>query len=191
MVLSDWIAIISITIAFVALIYSIFTNTKKYELTYQYYNDILQWHNDVVETLIFLRTSSFNDTNRKNSLSKLSMLIEQGRFYFPNVNKKDGFGKNKPQAYQGYRNVILDFLIYSYKLFLRNDYEKYSEHAIELQRLFTSYVFQYLNPKHRRKQVKGKTYIKNDDELTIDDFLKKSPKYIYKLYSIKIDSDVQ
>lgn len=144
--LSDWISIISIIVAIGALAYSILSNTKKYELTYQYYNDILQWHNETVEVLIYLRLSEPDSESRTTNLTKLSKLIEQGRFYFPNVNKGDCFGNNKPFAYQGYRNVILDFLVYSYQLFIRSDYMHYVKHAEQLQRLFTSYVFQYLEP---------------------------------------------
>lgn len=178
---SDWISIISICVALGTFIYSILSNTKKYELTYQYYSDILQWHNKTVEILICLRLSKMNDESKKNALSKLSTFIEQGRFYFPNVNKKDGFGDQKPFAYQGYRNIVLDFLVYSYQLFLRSDYMKYAKHAEQLQRLFTSYVFQYLEPHKRRKQIISKTFIKTDKEFTIDDFLRESPDYMFEL----------
>lgn len=182
--LSDWISIFSILVAIGALIYSILSNTKKYELTYQYYNDILQWHNQVIEVLIYLKLSNNDCETRILNLTKLSTLIEQGRFYFPNLNKGDHFGNNKPFAYQGYRNVILDFLVFSYQIFIRSDYNLYIKHAEQLQRLFTSYVFQHLEPNKRRKQISSKTFIKKDKEFTIDDFLRKSPEYIYKLYPL-------
>lgn len=180
--LSDWISIISILIAILAFVYSIFSNTKKYELTYQYYNDILFWHNQVVEVLISLRLNVFNEENKNLYMTKLSTYIEQGRFYFPNVNKNDGYGNSKLFAYQGYRNVILDFLVYSYQLYSKKDYKKYGEHAEHLQRLFTSYVFQYLEPRKRRKQVNKITFIKEVKEFTLDDFLLQSPDAIYKFY---------
>lgn len=189
MELSDWISIISIIIALGALAYSIFSNTKKYELTYQYYNDILKWHNEVVEVLIFLRLSTFTDEQKLNYLSKLSALIENGRFYFPNVDKGDDFGKTKPTAYQGYRNVILDFLVYEYQLFERNDYKRYIKHAENLQRLFTSYVFQYLEPKRQRKLVGRNTAINESKDFTIEEFLKQSPEFIYSFYPIDSNED--
>ena len=37
MTLSDWISGISLVVAFAALLYTVISNTKKYELTYQYY----------------------------------------------------------------------------------------------------------------------------------------------------------
>lgn len=53
--ISDWVSVISIIIAIIALIYSFISNTKKYELTYQYYSDILTWYNQVIDSLITLR----------------------------------------------------------------------------------------------------------------------------------------
>lgn len=114
--------------------YSIQNNTKKYELTYQYYNNILQWHNEAVEVFIYLRLNKPDGENKMIHLTKLSILIKQGGF-FPNVNKGDSFGNTKLFDYQRYRNVILDFLVYSYQLFLRSDYTRYIKHTEQLKRL--------------------------------------------------------
>lgn len=180
--LSDYISIISILIAACALVYSIISNTKKYELTYQYYNDVLQWHNNIVEILIYLQLNNIDNNLKMEKLSKLSSLIEQGRFYFPNIDRGDGFGKEKPSAYQGYRNVVLDTLVYLYQIFLKDNYTKYKEHIKRLQRLFTSIVFDYLEPSKQGKQVSKKTLLKNNKEITLEDLLKQSPDYIYDLY---------
>ncbi len=180
---SDWIAGISLAVAFVALIYTIISNTKKYELTYQYYQDVVAWHSDVIKVITQLKAT--NVENEKNTyLAELSALIETGRFYFPNIDLHDGFGANKPLAYRGYRNVVLDFLVYEYQLFEREDSNKYVEHAESLQRLFTSYVFQYLNPKKLQKKIKHNTSIQMKNSITINEFLKQSPESIYTLYPI-------
>lgn len=183
MIPSDWIAGISLAVAFVALIYTIISNTKKYELTYQYYQDVVAWHSDVIKVITQLKAT--NVENEKNTyLAELSALIETGRFYFPNIDLHDGFGANKPLAYRGYRNVVLDFLVYEYQLFEREDSNKYVEHAESLQRLFTSYVFQYLNPKKLQKKIKHNTSIQMKNSITINEFLKQSPESIYTLYPI-------
>ncbi len=180
---SDWIAGISLAVAFVALIYTIISNTKKYELTYQYYQDVVAWHSDVIKVITQLKAT--NVENEKNTyLAELSALIETGRFYFPNIDLHDGFGANKPLAYRGYRNVVLDFLVYEYQLFEREDSNKYVEHAESPQRLFTSYVFQYLNPKKLQKKIKHNTSIQMKNSITINEFLKQSPESIYTLYPI-------
>lgn len=149
-----------------------------------YFNDVLIWHNRVVEVLTSLRLNGTDNELKKQMLSKLSSLIESGRFYFPNIDRKDGFGKQKPIAYQGYRNVILDFLVYEYQLFEKDDYAKYLKHAESLQRLFTSYVFQYLEPSKQKKKIHKNTNIKVHTEFTINEFLSKSPESIYSLYPI-------
>lgn len=180
---SDWIAGISLAVAFVALIYTIISNTKKYELTYQYYQDVVAWHSDVIKVITQLKAT--NVENEKNTyLAELSALIETGRFYFPNIDLHDGFGANKPLAYRGYRNVVLDFLVYEYQLFEREDSNKYVEHAESLQRLFTSYVFQYLNPKNLQKKIKHNTSIQMKNSITINEFLKQFLESIYTLYPI-------
>ena len=64
MTCSDWVSIISLIIAVVALIYSMVSNTKKYELTYQYYNDVLDWHNSSVETIKNLSLCTDDEESR-------------------------------------------------------------------------------------------------------------------------------
>lgn len=183
MTTSDWIAGISLVIAFAALVYTIISNTKKYELTYQYYQDVVAWHSDVIKVIAQLKAT--NEENSKRAyLAELSALIETGRFYFPNIDQHDNFGANKPLAYRGYRNFVLDFLVYEYQLFEREDSTKYVEHAESLQRLFTSYVFQHLDPKKLQKKVKHNTSIHMKNEITINEFLKQSPESIYALYPI-------
>ena len=63
--ISDWVAVISLPISVIALIYSFISNTKKYELTYQYYNDVLIWHNQVVEVLTSLRLNGTDNELKK------------------------------------------------------------------------------------------------------------------------------
>lgn len=183
MTTSDWIAGISLVIAFAALIYTIISNTKKYELTYQYYQDVVAWHSDVIKVITQLKATNEEETKRAY-LAELSALIETGRFYFPNIDQHDNFGVDKPLAYRGYRNIVLDFLVFEYQLFDREDSNKYIKHAESLQRLFTSYVFQYLDPKKLQKKVKHNTSIQMKNEITINDFLKQSPESIYALYPI-------
>lgn len=185
---SDWIAGISLVVAFAALIYTIISNTKKYELTYQYYQDVVAWHSDVIKVITQLKATS-EENSKKAYLAELSALIETGRFYFPNIDQHDNFGAHKPLAYRGYRNVVLDFLVYEYQLFEREDSQKYVEHAESLQRLFTSYVFQYLDPKKLQKKIKHNTSIQMKNTITINEFLEQSPESIYTLYPIDSNTE--
>lgn len=183
MTFSDWISGISLVVASSALLYTIISNTKKYELTYQYYQDVVAWHSEVIKVITQLKVANQESTKRTH-LAELSALIETGRFYFPNIDRQDNFGANKPLAYRGYRNVVLDFLVYEYRLFNRDDSYKYVKHAESLQRLFTSYVFQHLDPKKHQQKVKHNTSIQMKNEITISEYIKQSPESIYALYPI-------
>lgn len=121
MLTSDYISIGSLIASVSAVVYTYFSNTKKYELTSQYRNEVLCWFGDTIKILMDLKhhcqLRSLNEDVRFNLLSALSSKIEVGRFYFPNIDKGDSFGVNKPFAYKGYRNLILDFLVFSYRLY--------------------------------------------------------------------------
>lgn len=91
-------------IAISSVIYTRESNTKKYELSYQRCNDIMSWYSNTVQILIDLQHGVESEVN----LSKFFSAIEVGRLYFPNIDKDDSFGKNKPYAYQGYRNSRLN-----------------------------------------------------------------------------------
>lgn len=188
MTISDCIALFSLCVAIFAAIYTLLSNTKKFELTYLHYKEISTWHAQVVETLIALKLlPESNKENKTQLLVKLSALIESGRLYFPNILKHDDFGMEKPLAYQGYRNIVLDFLVYSYQLFEKDNYTRYTQHAEILQRLFTSHIYEFLKPSYFNKKINKNTNIKKGIELTIEDFLAKTPEAINILYAINED----
>lgn len=179
---SDIIALVSIVISVIAFLYTYFTNTKKYELLSAYRLEVLSWYGttiDVLSQLIQLsRSKKLTDETRASLLSTLSSQIEKGRFYFPNVDKNDNFGANKPLAFQGYRNIALDFLVFTYNIFKKDDSEKYVKHAIELQKHFTSYIFETIDPNHfihQTGKITGRTF---KTELSFEDYIKLEPDSI-------------
>lgn len=179
MTTSDYIATASLVIAFAAFIYSYLTNTKKYELTSQYRTEILFWYSETIDILIRLKTEAkdgfIDESLKKELLSKLSAKIELGRFYFPNVDKGDDFGNDKPLAYKGYRNLTLDFLVFSFQVFEKQDAKKYVRHAETLQRHFTSHLFEILDPKTFLKETEKHTDKTFSKELRFEDFIEKDP----------------
>jgi len=183
---SDIISVVSVVIAIIAFIYTYITNTKKYELISQYRIEIIGWYSDTVSILMRLKCEAldgFIDVALKRELlSRLSANIEVGRFYFPNVDLGDNYGKEKPMAYRGYRNIVLEFLVYSYQIFEERDSKKYIAHIETLQRHFTSCVFEVIDPKSFLRDTKkytSKTFSKDlsfhdyimEDASTIDRYL--------------------
>ena len=170
---SDYIALGALFFSVTAFFISIVTNTKKYELSSAHRQELLNWHNETIETLITLKLQIQHDNYDKiSTMSKLSTLIEQGRFYFPNVDKGDGFGKEKPPAYGGYRDIALEFLVYSYNTFQREDAHEYTQHLEQLQRLFTSRIFSVLEPRKHNRQIKKHTSVSMGDGMSLEDFLR-------------------
>jgi hypothetical protein len=151
---------------------------EKYSIASDYCRQLMEWHGETVEILIGLRNATQDKDKKKDFLTKLSAQIEKGRFYFPNIDKGNRFGKDKPIAYQGYRNLTLDFLVYSYNLFDKDDAGQFLEHAAVFQREFTSIIFSVVRPKETLEEIKGLTDKFLAPDKIFDDYLKHAPNSI-------------
>jgi hypothetical protein len=184
MTTSDYISICSLLIAIAASIYSYLTNTKKYELTSQYRTELLSWYSETIDILIRLKFEAKNgysdEAIKKDLLSRLSAKIEIGRFYFPNIDKGDRVGEEKPLAYRGYRSLMLDFLVFSYQVLDRPDAIEYLGHVEKFQRHFTSNLFEIIDPKSFLKETKRHTNKTFSNEFSIEDFIQKDPDSLDK-----------
>ncbi|MCL2364769.1 MAG: hypothetical protein FWC71_08915 [Defluviitaleaceae bacterium] len=165
------ISIVAVVISVIVFIHSLVTNTKRYELTTAQRTDLLDWFHKTLEQLVLAREKleANLDFDKTIALAKLSSLIECGRFFFPNM--ANGKGKNKPTAYQGSRDVILDFLVFSYDLIKRDDAKEYITHLHHLQRLFSSRIFEIISPRKYNKLVNRHTTIILNKPYTSEDFI--------------------
>ena len=87
--------------------------------------DVIGWTNSVIDVVVgieFLvrdwsRSLTPKDfiTRRDDDLAKLSAMIDKGRLFFPNF-AHDLVGTEKPTAYRGRRQAILDRLVEIYDL---------------------------------------------------------------------------
>lgn len=178
--------IITVAIALVGGIYAIVTSTKKYELTESYRKEILHWYTSVVQIMIKIIHCSedgefFLDgfsTQRTQMLSQLSSLTEVGRFYFPNVIKKDGFGDKKPSAYRGYRHINLEFLLYFYQIASNDSCGQYCSLLWKLERNFTSVIFDTIEPRKRNHDYSKYLAITIPKGQAIEDYIAENPNNI-------------
>lgn len=156
---------------------------EKFQTIAEYTKQLLEWHGETVELLIRIRLQieSGNSSSLKDDMAKLSAQIEKGRFFFPNIDRGDSFGNDKPCAYQGYRNLALDFLVYSYNLSQKEDAKKYVEHLLRLQREFTAVVFEVVRPKENLEEIKKITDRYWASDKIFEDFLKRDPSTIHFL----------
>jgi len=130
----------------------------KYTIENEYSNQLLSWHGAVVDVLTALCdcSNTEDEENKRPLLIKLSSLIEQGRFFFPNI-LPNNYGVEKPPAYRGYRNIALDFLVASYNLHHKPSNDQTKRQAAHLQRLFTSVVFEVVRPADRLLTIRKLT----------------------------------
>ena len=177
--------VVSLLVSFVALIISVGNMRRdKYKIQRDYVERLISWHFQCVQNMIRLREIYKNAVRVEDQkpddiiklLSELSALIEQGRFFFPNINKGDGFGNQKQVAYQGYRNLALDMLVYTYNLFANKEPNKNLRHAERFQREFTSIVYEILKENkvtEKLHKMTDKFYI---PQKTYEDYLKEDPQ---------------
>lgn len=168
---ANLVAYVSLTVSgTLAIFYIRDRSHAKYAIESEYSNQLLAWHASVIDILLSVSSASKHneDEKKKDLLIKLSSLIEQGRFYFPNINR-GGYGTKKPPAYRGYRNVALDFLVASYNL----HHKPYSAHteiqANHLQKLFTSVVFEVVRPSDRLTRIRKLTDRYFVQDLSVED----------------------
>ena len=180
MEMSDVLSIVAIVIS---VVFSVFSTvwalkSKRYELDSVYRKEMISWYSDVTELLNALRNdiNLKNDSEVKDKLSKLSAFIDQGRFYFPNIVTDGDHGKEKPTAFQGHRDIALDLLVAYYDIASREDANAHKKQLIELQRFFTSKVFDRLRPRDFVKCAGRFTSIRADEEYSLEAFLKSNSK---------------
>ena len=176
--------LVTITISVIGAIYAIATNTKKYELTENYRCEILSWYRSVTKNMItiihLIETDEFYiepyTVKRQELLAELSTLAEMGRFYFPNVIKGDNYGYDKPSAYQGYRHIVLEFILHFYYVASKPYTTTTIESLWKLERRFTSFIFDMIKPRKRNKEYRRYLSIIIPEGKSIEDFLAETPK---------------
>jgi hypothetical protein len=129
----------------------------KFNIERAHLDGLLAWHKDVVATLCDLRDESIDLDLRGEKRRALSSLIEQGRFFFPNIDRGDGYGNKKPVAYRGYRHLSLDFLVAAFNLSERPNTPGFARSMEALQRHFTSMVYSVVNPSERLERLRVMT----------------------------------
>jgi hypothetical protein len=156
---------------------------KKYEVKRDYQTKIEAWFAKTTELLIYLRfllvykPEEFSE-KKISLLATLSAQIELARLFFPNIDKHDGFGLEKPKSFQGYRNLTLDFLVFSFNIFLKEDAKLYEKHLYRLQREFTSIICEILDPVNFLNETRKHSDKFFSHNLSYEEFLDKDPNNI-------------
>jgi len=163
--LSDFLAGVAVLISLGSVAFTIKQQQSAFRLAWV--QQVVSWAKECIRVMSsvgeFLTDSSLNDYDRAqiryDALSKLTSLIDEGRFVFEN-NRKTSFGKEKPSAYQGYRPRVLDFLVESYNILNGIDHSIVNEadvkykRIVELKRRFVSDIQLVISPNWFWKEAK-------------------------------------
>jgi len=168
--------VISIIAVVVSIIISL-SSRRKFELTHAERDSMMRWYAETADCLMALRygISSRDGFDKTPQIARLSSLIEQGRFFFPN--KPTGQGKDKPSAYQGTRDLALDTLVFYLEICQMPDANSKIPYLENLERAFTSRVFDAEDPRGYNRQACKSTYLKpwSDDSKALQEFLEIDP----------------
>lgn len=134
-----------------------------------YIENLLAWHKEVIFCLMRLEKLPDERSTAREDLCVLSALIEQGRFFFPNVPSEINYGAHKPLAYRGYRNLVLEMLVAIYQEYRSDSTD--IEINEKYRRSFTSAVFSIVDPASRISELSQITAKKLNAGQSIRDYV--------------------
>jgi len=187
----DFIAFAALVVSGCAIILTAFSHFRqKYESAASARKEMLEWFYETTNTLMILKAcvaqrKPRSDPEMTKQVAKLASLIELGRFYFPNMLRGDGFGKEKPLAYRGYNNVALEFLLHFYDAILLEDSYGQFEHTYgftelldKLQREYTSIIYRILKPRKHIDRIRKHAGLSLAIHERREEFVKRNPTEI-------------
>lgn len=191
---------VTVIISVVSAVYTVASNTKKYELTQSYRKEIMKWYNEVVSNMISIihcckslgSESGAYKQPAYELLSELSSLIEIGRFYFPNNIANDDKGKEKPAAYQGHRDIGLSLLVAFYDIASGTISGESIAMLCALEKNFTSYIFDIIQPRKRNMEFSRYLSISAPTKSTKQEYIDSHPECeeIFEFSSKKAENNI-
>ncbi len=175
-------ALISLSSAFISWYYARRTveNTKLSQflqfsgLKRQYFSQLQGWAKEVVETISDAISLCYLDPQqlpekqffykRHELYSKLSSLLDEGRWFFPNLQSVKE--QNKEEAFKGIRQDVLNAIAETIHFVTQINYVEQSnnkeigkEYIVKSKRLFVTEIQKVLNPAERDEEFERLTSI--------------------------------
>jgi hypothetical protein len=135
----------------------------------KYYGDLRIWGDQVVDSMTEAlelcrldptRTAEPSFFNRKHNLCiRLSALADRGRWFFPNIHGEN-FGRHKKAAFRGFRQSILDSIVYAYQAVQKLNCDNAAPNAscydkiLEFKQDFVTQIQDILDPRKREEEMK-------------------------------------
>jgi hypothetical protein len=156
--MSDWVAVASAAISVLALVLNIVITSRQTRVSvenFKFNNDtqLMNWANRVVVAM----AEAYHlppKTDVHSLATNLSALIDEGRWFFPNIGKKEA-DNEKPGAYRGTRQAVLDHIVAVYNAVVAMpaaDDQAWQQHMASVhaaRRHFVSEIQHAVDPRRR------------------------------------------
>lgn len=114
---------------------------------------------------------AIDETRARDCRSRLSALIDRGRFYIPN-SAHDKWGTDKPLAFRGSRHPALDFLVAAERVLAGTEPEIHKfpsqrSALVEIKRAFVSEIQDLLDPRAQNKAIAELLRLSQGDSASI------------------------
>lgn len=132
--------------------------------TFEWQRDLRAWAGEVIETLAAAsykcgfedEEASKHAAELRECRTKLSALIDRGRFFLPNI-PDPRLGTSKPAAYRGWRHGALDSIVAAERVLSGSEghgrYQDREAALIAMRREFVSAIHQILGPEHYNREI--------------------------------------
>lgn len=137
------------------------------QVSADYRTSILEWYGKCIQVMDRLYKGAYDEKEKKNLIAQLYALSEEGRFMFPNINKKDGFRENMLIGFKWHDSVERAFLDA-----FRFQCESDSTNKKELRKArnnFTSTVFEFLKAERFIKGLNKDLRVSYRENKSIED----------------------
>lgn len=163
--MSDWVAVVSAAISVVALLINLVVTSRQTRVSVEslkFNNDsqVMNWANRVVVAMSEAHhlsvgggvSTALSQERGLALATSLSALIDEGRWFFPNIGKKPT-DADKPGAYTGTRQAVLDHVVAVYDAVVAmqgvSQREGFVARIHEARRHFVTEVQQAVDPRRR------------------------------------------
>jgi len=122
---------------------------ERFESKATYRSQILEWYHEIANLLSILPLH-LGTPELETQLAKLSALTDQGRFYFPNA-LDESDEKELSSALQGKFDRAIMMLEWYHSIVNKDNPKDYLEYLRALRKMFTSRIFDVLEPRKFNK----------------------------------------
>lgn len=185
--LNEWVAVVSAVLALASLVLNWLVVRRQTELQYETLRaemdaEVIAWTHEAIDAVsngVVLARGRGSEAYGPGEFRRLaseasqclSSIADRGRLFFPN-DMPDDHGKSKEGAFQGYRQPILDAVVFAHTRLDRIDVmattpdEEAAAFLISCRRVLVSEAQNAIDPRRRNQMLKRLAVGRQDDKIS-------------------------